>query len=109
MTLLGWWPQSLFKSLSDRANIIHWSGDVNYQYNETGPSMGSGHFASERDGKAASFEECFGFDYDGNLYRKDYNPFPLVDRPECYNISPWSNRPAGYPHFFYGGPGGCSK
>lgn len=110
MTLLGWWPQSLFNSLSDRANVIQWLGEVNYQYNETGPSMGSGHFPSKHEGEAASFNDCFGFDYDGTIYRRFYKPIPFVDRPECYTISPWydTGKPE-YQHFFYGGPGGCSK
>ncbi|KAJ3691122.1 hypothetical protein LUZ61_020286 [Rhynchospora tenuis] len=112
MTLLGWWPQSLFKSLSDRANVIQWTGEVNYQYNETGPSMGSGHFSDEHEGKAAIFSEVYGFDGFGSIYNNYYNPIPFVDKSECYNISPWYgsvvDKPKRSHHFFYGGPSGCS-
>jgi Neprosin len=109
-TLLGWWPQSLFNSLRNRANIIEWVGEVSYQNNEIAPSMGNGHFPGEHGGKAASFYDCFGFNYDGRIYRNFYKPIPFVDRPECYKISRWyaSGKP-GYQHFYYGGPGGCSK
>jgi Neprosin len=110
MTLLGWWPQSLFKSLSDSADMIQWAGDVSYQYNETAPSMGNGHFPGEQGGKAASFYDCFGFDSDGVIYKNIYSPIPNIDRPDCYNMSSWyeSGKPY-YKHFYYGGPRGCSK
>ncbi|KAJ4760706.1 hypothetical protein LUZ62_071081 [Rhynchospora pubera] len=114
MTLLGWWPQSLFKSLSDRANVIQWTGEVNYQYNETGPSMGSGHFSDEHEGKAAGFFDVCGFDSSGLKYIYAYRPIPLVDKSYCYDISPWYDPDFNYPavithHFFYGGPSGCSR
>ncbi|KAJ4776354.1 NEP-interacting protein (DUF239) [Rhynchospora pubera] len=112
MTLLGWWPQNLFNSLSDHANVIQWTGEVNFQCNETGPSMGSGHFSDEHDGKAASFYGLYGFDDHGRVCIEDYKPIMFVDKPECYNVSPWYRPPfrsRNKVHFFYGGPSGCSQ
>ncbi|KAJ1702604.1 hypothetical protein LUZ63_002383 [Rhynchospora breviuscula] len=113
MTLLGWWPKNLFNSLSDYANIIQWTGEVTYQQNETGPSMGSGQFSDDHDrGKAASFYGLYGFDNYGTIYNNEYNPIPFADKPECYNLSPWydpSFSSREKTHFFYGGPSGCSQ
>lgn len=109
MTLLGWWPGSLFKYLSDHAEIIQWSGVVNYNYNEPSPSMGSGHFSGELDGKAASFIDCFGFDENGYVYEEYYTPITFEDKPDCYDVSKWyETKHSARRHFFYSGPGGCS-
>ncbi|KAJ3707308.1 hypothetical protein LUZ61_011013 [Rhynchospora tenuis] len=110
MTLLGWWPWSLFKHLAEHANVIEWTGFASHNYNETSPPMGSGHFASELDGKAASFNDCFGFDENGYVYEDGYSPDPFVSKSDCYSVSDWyETEHAARRHFFYGGPGGCSK
>ncbi|KAF3341960.1 hypothetical protein FCM35_KLT00598 [Carex littledalei] len=88
--LLGWWPGSLFKSLSDHAEIIQWTGVVSYGNTERTPSMGSGRFASELNRRAASFTDCFGFDANGNGFEgKDYKPVANIDIPACYSVSEW--------------------
>ncbi|KAF3325305.1 hypothetical protein FCM35_KLT10376 [Carex littledalei] len=110
MTLLGWWPWSLFKYLSNHAEIIQWTGFISHNYNETSPSMGSGHFSRELEGKAASFNGCFGFDENGYVFEDSYDPITYEDKPDCYNVSKWyvTNHATGR-HFFYGGPGSCSE
>lgn len=110
VVLLGWWPGKLFKYLSEKAEIIQWTGFASHYSNETSPSMGSGHFSRELEGKAASFNDCIGFDQFGEVYEEKYDPVKYyIDRPDCYDVSEWyeSKQEAGR-HFFYGGPGGCS-
>ncbi|XP_078149468.1 protein neprosin-like [Carex rostrata] len=110
MTLLGWWPATLFKYLSEHAEIIQWTGFVSHNYNETSPSMGSGHYSRELDSRAASFNDCFGFDENGYVYEESYDPDTYVPRPDCYGVSEWYvTKHAARRHFFYGGPAGCSK
>ncbi|KAJ1702605.1 hypothetical protein LUZ63_002384 [Rhynchospora breviuscula] len=111
MTLLGWWPKSLFRELSDHAEVIQWTGSIIHAENErSSPSMGSGHFASELDGKAASFNDCFGFDENGNVYKGDYAALSYESDRNCYSVSEWyETKHAAGRHFFYGGPGGCSE
>ncbi|XP_078166199.1 protein neprosin-like [Carex rostrata] len=110
MTLLGWWPGTLFKYLSENADVIQWAGFVTHNYNKTSPSMGSGHFSSELDGKAASFNDCFGFDQKGRIVDDYFNLSIYEDKPDCYDVSPWYHtKHVAKRHFFYGGPGGCSE
>ena len=109
MTLLGYWPMELFKSLSNHANIIQWIGFVSKDSKANNPLMGSGHFANELNNKAASFSDCFGFDEygDGFEYR-DYYPVAKIDEPNCYSVSEWYHtKHSAQRHFFYGGPGRC--
>ncbi|KAG7956552.1 hypothetical protein I3843_11G129900 [Carya illinoinensis] len=44
---VGYWPNSLFESLSISATEIRWGGGVYTDNNATSPPMGSGHFAYE--------------------------------------------------------------
>ena len=110
MTLLGWWPSSLFVDLSKFADAIQWAGATSHSGNETSPSMGSGHFSSELEGKAAFFNDCFGYNSWGAEEKGSYHLFALEDKSDCYTVSPWyeTHHAAGR-HFFYGGPGGCSE
>ncbi|KAJ3675313.1 hypothetical protein LUZ60_004355 [Juncus effusus] len=110
-TLLGWWPKTLFKGLADYATKIEWAGEVDYLSDELGPSMGSGHFSGEDEGKAAYFDDIVGFDSIGLRFT------PLVkdvssetDKEECYDVSDWRVRSFfhGGSYFYYGGPGGCT-
>jgi Neprosin len=109
MTLLGWWPGSLFKYLSNHAEIIQWAGIVTYSINKLSPPMGSGHFSSELKWKATSFTDCFGFDEYGYIYEDDYEALTYGDKLECYDVSKWhETKHSAQHHFFYGGPSGCT-
>ncbi|GLT69009.1 hypothetical protein SLA2020_411950 [Shorea laevis] len=52
---VGYWPNSLFTSLSSSASEISWGGGVFNDINEDSPPMGSGHFAEDST-KAAYFK-----------------------------------------------------
>ncbi|KAJ3677292.1 hypothetical protein LUZ60_003016 [Juncus effusus] len=109
MTLLGWWPKTSLGGLSDAATHIVWRGEVSYQFNERSPSMGSGHYPNEFEGRAACFQNILGFWADGRRYDpEDYDTVSYVDKPGCYDVSSWFNGKHNGYHFFYGGPGGCS-
>ncbi|KAJ1693878.1 hypothetical protein LUZ63_010576 [Rhynchospora breviuscula] len=104
MTLVGWWPKTLFNGLVDSGNEIEWTGSVFYPSDETPPTMGSSLFPKMLEGGAAHFYDCYGFDTAGSIYKDDYQPYPVVTKPECYNVSLWYDTGSpGYKHFFYGG------
>ncbi|OAY71182.1 hypothetical protein ACMD2_26368 [Ananas comosus] len=107
--LIGYWPKSLFTTLADSANKISWGGVVIYDKNDTGPPMGSGHYASELERKAAYFKNLEMFDYDGNSHdlldgaQARYN-----DKEACYTLSALVNSGKFGLHdghlFYFGGP-----
>ncbi|KAL6863745.1 hypothetical protein ACP4OV_016648 [Aristida adscensionis] len=52
--IVGYWPSSLFPTLKKKGTIAYWGGTVDGPtIRVLPPPMGSGHFASERDGEAA--------------------------------------------------------
>ncbi|KAF3331184.1 hypothetical protein FCM35_KLT04538 [Carex littledalei] len=109
MTLLGWWPKTLFTSLSSHATIVEWTGTVVHPETEISPSMGSGHFSSELNSKAASFKQIFAFNIHGGVFFEPNEVTPFMDRDDCYTVSSlYYSQHSDGSHFFYGGPGGCS-
>ncbi|KAJ3676298.1 hypothetical protein LUZ60_003710 [Juncus effusus] len=109
MTLLGWWPKSLFRDLSEYAPRIEWKGLVSYHSDERSPSMGSGHYAKEYEGKEAFFQNILAFMSNGKRFDPEENVvFSNVDKPGCYDASAWFMGNHDGCHFFYGGPSGCS-
>jgi Neprosin len=111
MTLLGWWPKTLFTSLSYHAAVVEWTGAVYHRETERSPPMGNGHFSSELNRRAASFKQIYAFNIRGGVF--DPEPFevtPYVDRGDCYTVSPlYHTQHSDASHFFYGGPGGCPE
>ncbi|XVF10577.1 hypothetical protein REPUB_Repub07fG0194600 [Reevesia pubescens] len=100
---IGYWPDSLFTSLSNSATQITWGGGAFSSNNEGNPPMGSGHFPEEGMNKAAYIRDIQIEEYGHSGY-----PMPTVlqyiaDDPKCYNIGPMAGDVNG---FFYGGPGG---
>ncbi|KAJ3681383.1 hypothetical protein LUZ60_015872 [Juncus effusus] len=109
MTLLGWWPKTLFKGLSDYATKIEWKGQASYHFEEKSPPMGSGHHAEEYEGKSAFFKNILGFDLRGKSIDPQANDVTrIIDKPECYDTSCWFKGKHDGCYFFYGGPSGCS-
>ncbi|XP_020113700.1 uncharacterized protein LOC109727897 [Ananas comosus] len=110
--LIGYWPKSLFTTLADSANKISWGGVVIYDKNDTGPPMGSGHYASELERKAAYFKNLEMFDHDGNSHDLfDGAQARYDDKEACYTLSALVNSGKFGLHdghlFYFGGPGGC--
>ncbi|KAF3332319.1 hypothetical protein FCM35_KLT01896 [Carex littledalei] len=110
-SILGWWKKGLLGDMDDKANRVQWLSFVSYRDNDSGPSMGSGHWPGEGNHKAAYMGDLKLFDKAGNadspvvyddLYRDD-------DKPDCYKALPaWVLDDDGDKHkFYYGGPAGC--
>jgi Neprosin len=110
--LLGWWQlKGQLGSLNNYATNIQWAGFVSYQDNDSGPSMGSGHYAGERMNRAAYMADLQLFDKGG--FKHDSPEIREliqgVDRPDCYTAEAAYDRRGQDPvhKFYYGGPRGC--
>ncbi|GLT69008.1 hypothetical protein SLA2020_411940 [Shorea laevis] len=102
---VGYWPNSLFTSLSSSASEISWGGGVFSDSNEDSPPMGSGHFAEEDFTMAAYVIFLRVVDESNNMVnpQEDLMQY-FTDAPKCYTIGGlnWKDSTA----FLYGGPGG---
>ena len=99
--LMGYWPASLFVSLSESASQIQWGGEViNQQKNgqHTSTQMGSGHFPEEGFSRASYFKNLQIVD-GSNILRFPKKSFIVAEKPNCYNVTNFVN------YFYYGGPG----
>ncbi|XP_077226160.1 protein neprosin-like isoform X2 [Tasmannia lanceolata] len=109
-TLVGYWPNYLFTTLSTKeVTTIWWGGEVVGPQNEPGPPMGSGHLPMEGPRKAAYFRELKLVNV--KFFLEDPDQYKLStdsDAVMCYQADgaarlgpPWEFT------FYYGGPGGC--
>ncbi|XP_050259701.1 uncharacterized protein LOC126704721 [Quercus robur] len=99
--LMGYWPASLFVSLSESASQILWGGLVlNQQKNgqHTSTQMGSGHFPEEGFSRASYFKNLQIID-GSNILRFPKKSYIVAEKPNCYNVTNFIN------NFYYGGPG----
>ncbi|XP_065630322.1 protein neprosin, partial [Quercus suber] len=99
--LMGYWPASLFVSLSESASQILWGGLViNQQKKEqhTSTQMGSGHFPEEGFSRASYFRNLQIVD-GSNILRFPKQSYIAATKPNCYNVTNFIN------NFYYGGPG----
>ncbi|XP_059441990.1 protein neprosin-like [Corylus avellana] len=107
---IGYWPNSLFTSLSSSASEISWGGGVYSDSNEASPPMGNGHFAEEGYEKAAYFRDIQIIDESNKMVFPVENLLHFfTDSPKCYSIAAFDTRQAHHA-FLYGGPGGsCAE
>ncbi|CAE6181053.1 unnamed protein product [Arabidopsis arenosa] len=108
---IGYWPASLFKSLSlaNNANYASWGGQVYSPVTEMAPVMGSGHWPIEGFKKAAYVSGIKIIDGSGTVLDPEVGSVKVHEsRPNCYKAryvreaaKPWKKS------VFYGGPGGC--
>ncbi|XP_072977051.1 protein neprosin-like [Typha angustifolia] len=102
--LVGYWPKTLFTNLAQTATMVEWGGTVTFTKNETSPPMGSGHFPSEGERKAAHFERIELFDEEGKSYEPWEEDLSIsTDKEDCYKASAFDDQ-----MFYYGGPAGCN-
>uniref|UniRef100_A0A0C9RU54 TSA: Wollemia nobilis Ref_Wollemi_Transcript_12890_1779 transcribed RNA sequence n=1 Tax=Wollemia nobilis TaxID=56998 RepID=A0A0C9RU54_9CONI len=105
----GYWPRSLFQSLSIAANDVDMGGEVCFHDNgqATITEMGSGKFPSQGLGRAAYVRQIEIRDAAGDIVSQ--RPSTLFrNNDACYDIVPAlldSSDPYWGVHFFYGGPG----
>ncbi|XP_077225788.1 protein neprosin-like [Tasmannia lanceolata] len=109
-TVVGYWPNNLFTTLSTKGvTTIWWGGEVVGPQNEPGPPMGSGHLPMEGPKKAAYFRTLKLVNV--KFFLEDPDQYKLStdsDAVMCYQADgaarlgpPWEFT------FYYGGPGGC--
>nr|POE69210.1 hypothetical protein CFP56_78213 [Quercus suber] len=97
----GYWPSSLFSSLSDSASRVRWGGEVlnlNKDGQHTTTQMGSGRFAEVGAGKASFFKNLNVID-GLQIQRGPRNAATHMTKPSCYNIIDYGD------YFYFGGPG----
>ncbi|XP_022714529.1 uncharacterized protein LOC111274158 [Durio zibethinus] len=107
---VGYWPGSIFTTLSDRADRLSWGGEIvnlQSQGHHTSTQMGSGHFPSEGFTKASLIRNLRYMDESGSIKDAE-NVEPYVTRPECYYLQMGGMKNFGT-HFFFGGPGYSDK
>ncbi|KAF8398016.1 hypothetical protein HHK36_016942 [Tetracentron sinense] len=106
--VIGYWPKSIFNTLSSYASQIVWAGDI---YSPTSelimPPMGSGHFPNEGYGGASFFKQIQVVKDNAFVDPDESTLETFTDKPNCYGVGGKSNEVhgPGY-HFFFGGPGG---
>ncbi|KAK4253606.1 hypothetical protein QN277_010258 [Acacia crassicarpa] len=106
-TDVGYWPASIFDSLSESASRIKWGGEViNKKSNgkHTTTEMGSGYFARAGFGKASFFKDISVVNGNNNLETPNYfNTY--ASNPMCYDIVLKDYSDDWGANFYYGGPG----
>lgn len=103
-TLVGYWPKALFTTIADSAEQISIGGTVGFDDDDLSPPMGSGHFSTEGEKRAAYISEIQFADPNGDLYTPSDDSFELwADRKDCYDIDGIFAKTTIY----LGGPGGC--
>ncbi|MCO5593228.1 hypothetical protein L7F22_047235 [Adiantum nelumboides] len=104
--ILGYWPATLFSSLSNSASMVEWGGEVvNSQPSgkHTSTQMGSGHFPFESFGKCSYFSHLLIVEANNNLISAN-GVSTFAESPTCYNVQTGSSSDWGS-YFYYGGPG----
>ncbi|PIA27015.1 hypothetical protein AQUCO_08400052v1 [Aquilegia coerulea] len=109
--MVGYWPKSIFTSLSSFADKIVWGGAGHMKGKvHSYPDIGSGRWPEDGYGKAGYFRQIqlrslktkgFGYDdVDGSMIDV------FSDYLNCYKTSGFVNLTGGGYSFFYGGGGG---
>lgn len=96
--------------MDNKATNVQWVSYVKWSDNNTGPSMGSGHFPEEGNHKAAYMMDLKLFDKAGGYDSpKIYDLIQEVDLDFCYRAVPAValHGETDKHKFYYGGPRGC--
>ena len=108
-TVVGYWPGELFGYLKSKGTVGYWGGLVEgptIKYKP--PPMGSGHPASEGDGKAAYVKNIKIVTRDHQLVTPMSREFDVaVENPKCYSVAHKSDQDGGV-HANWGGSGDCT-
>ncbi|KAF3340682.1 hypothetical protein FCM35_KLT09526 [Carex littledalei] len=110
-SIIGWWEKGILGDLDNKAENVQFMAFVAYENNDTGPTMGSGHYPNKGKNKAAYMMDLKIWDEEGN----DFSPkiFSLIradDKPDCYRSLPDADLgviEVDDHKFYYGGPAGC--
>ncbi|XP_054811349.1 uncharacterized protein LOC129312696 [Prosopis cineraria] len=106
--VVGYWPASMFESLSaESATVIQWGGEViNRKSNgrHTSTEMGSGYFPRAGFGRASYFRDLSVVNENYYLISPNYIR-GYASKPRCYDIVLNGYSSDFGAHFFFGGPG----
>ncbi|KAL5978468.1 hypothetical protein ACLOJK_029585 [Asimina triloba] len=104
---VGYFPETLFNSLAERASAVLWGGEVFSPGRIKQPQMGSGHFPNEGYGKADFMKMVMTVDDQNKYIDARSNTYVYSDEPDCYNVG----NPNQYGDkksrrfLYFGGPG----
>ncbi|KAF3332294.1 hypothetical protein FCM35_KLT01871 [Carex littledalei] len=108
--MCGWWQNGFLEDLDNKATHIQWLAYVTYQNNDTGPTMGSGHYPIEGNHKAAYMMNLKLFNKAGGYDSPKIDDLVQDhDRDICYRALPAValHGETDKHKFYYGGPAGC--
>lgn len=107
--VVGYWPKSLFNTLSSHATKVYFGGLVRSPMDKASPAMGSGHFAKEGL-RSACYSADLSLVNGSNVYtRIQEDQFEFYNSgPGCYDTGHLMNMQQGTQGFLFGGPGGCA-
>ncbi|KAI3949911.1 hypothetical protein MKW92_027216 [Papaver armeniacum] len=110
---IGYYPSSLFTSLSMTSTRIHFGGEISNHKTKgrhTSTQMGSGHLPSEGRLKTSSYFNWVQVVDENNVTKDPENVKTIVTNPDCYGleIDNEHHDTNGY-GFYYGGPGYNNK
>uniref|UniRef100_A0ACD5W7D4 Uncharacterized protein n=1 Tax=Avena sativa TaxID=4498 RepID=A0ACD5W7D4_AVESA len=105
-TPIGYWPSSLFSYIKDKGNFSYYGGHVwGPTASSDSPQIGSGHFASEGNGKAAFMRNIQIVDGNNKLVTPDrYKDVVGTSDMRKYSVDGYEVNNHGV-HMYYGGPG----
>uniref|UniRef100_A0ACD5ZQ40 Uncharacterized protein n=1 Tax=Avena sativa TaxID=4498 RepID=A0ACD5ZQ40_AVESA len=105
-TPIGYWPSSLFSYIKDKGNFSYWGGHVSGPTaSSDSPQIGSGHFASEGNGKAAFMRNIQIVDGNNKLVTPNrYKDVVGTSDTSKYSVDGYEVNNHGI-HMYYGGPG----
>ncbi|GLJ48128.1 hypothetical protein SUGI_1016200 [Cryptomeria japonica] len=109
-TLVGYWPSSLFRFISQSSSLIIYGGEVSYSAKKKGESlskteMGSGRFPAEGWRSSAHIRQIQFFGTNSIKVDK----YIMASNTNCYDIVVAQDYGFGGLYAFYGGPGGGSQ
>ncbi|KAK6918250.1 Neprosin [Dillenia turbinata] len=103
----GYYPVSLFTSLSDSASRVKWGGEIkNFEVDahHASTQMGSGHFPSEGYTRSSYFRHVSVVDKSNRLVDARLTS-KSVTNPSCYDLLYGPPNATYGTYFYYGGPG----
>ncbi|XP_078159094.1 protein neprosin-like [Carex rostrata] len=109
-SIIGWWEKGFLGDLDGKAENVQFMAFVAYEDNDTGPTMGSGHFPGPGKKKGAYMSDLKIWDAEDEYSPKVNTLIRADDKPDCYRSLPADQLSViseDYHKFYYGGPAGC--
>ncbi|KAF6156704.1 hypothetical protein GIB67_002419 [Kingdonia uniflora] len=106
--IYGYWPKSLFPSLTQGANYVGWGAVTQAASSGFSPQMGNGYFADGHYDHSGYFSNILVMNesYDAEEIKRDILEI-VRDAPKCFNAKLYPYRQDVGNSIMYGGPGGA--